>query len=249
MRLAAATAALSKETEHMKEPILSYLAKSAADPATKPISENRRADKACKSNENNTTVGAAGPVLLCAARTPKGVPAAAISWKDRNMMPWIQQRLNDLLNESSCLRVFHGDVDVKVSHVTDVDGFASISTSGAKERRLFDMSLVVVFTATWLHMQAGAPLSSEGRVVLLEFGDHFSSDPKATCGMELKFLDQVTCPQDDVRNNIRKVLPLTDRIEIVTAVGASSKPVLAGFGLMHLVHEQLRRIAREFVTV
>merc|ERR1712176_1543429 len=64
------------------------------------------------------------------------------------------------------------------------------------------------------------------------------------CGMEVDFAE--LAPDETHRHAMGVAIPVTQRIDVLAALGANHDDVLCGRGLMFLVHNQLRTFETQF---
>jgi len=186
-----------------------------------------------------------GRLAVSHSRSPSCWNAAG-TWEEKNMMPWVARRLHEILLASPPLKVSCGSCGgVEVVGVEHIEGFASLGLNRGSHRHIFDLSFEVAIRAEWLGDHG--TFSTKGAVEVVDFSSASALDPDAACGMTLDLMDAAGNPREEQRRTIAAALPPTRRDEIALAVGASHHEVLAGRGLMSLVHKRLRAFAEEFM--
>jgi len=168
------------------------------------------------------------------------------AWEERNMMPWVVQRLESLLAETADLRVPCGDGHVRVTGCLDIEGFASVRETRGKRRHLFDLSLAVTFEASWL-ADCGK-MAMQGLVNLESLCSELGSGTPEdiVCGMDVDFAWEAELPSAKHRTAVETALPPGQRVELLAALGANHHEVAHRRGLMYLVHCQLWCFVHDF---
>lgn len=170
------------------------------------------------------------------------------AWEEKDLTWWMRRRLDEIFEGT------RGDLSVpcggpggsvKAMGVKDVEGSAWMAIKRGTQQAFFDMSFTLVVKATWVaDMHC---MSTEGSVQVTGFGDEFAREPQASCGMVVSFVDATESPVDDNRECVQKVVPLAQRSQVMQSLGATHWEIARGRGLMYKVHEELRRIAAEFM--